>query len=521
MNQEHPQAPSPTLLRALLWLLALLPLLISAVWINPASLHLEGMWSVLNDQVVYIDAARNLLAQGKLEAGVLYPSTLLQDYGRNYMYMPGHAMTLAASFWLLGDSPLSAVLPSLLALALACLALWMLGRKLLGPQEGLHATWILLAVPPIVIYSLTAMSELTFLAAGLVALALFAHLPTRAQALAAPALLLLPFFFRETGALWIIPMVALSLRDEQGSLSMKGLPRAALALVLSVLLLGTLYKLDWVQDRPSLWLQNFYSDTVAGKYLDAYSVTRAQEADVPWLQHLIHLTGYNLVDLLNTLLRFTFESLALHLSLWTPLVLVSLAWRHRRLRALALGTLLYQVVLILLLTLFYRWSTQIGLRQLLPLWPMSALLLAGLLHQADTQPSRRRAVVAALAALCLGVTSYGNYEVTILDAYQATLTRLFQQIPIPPHSTVILSPSMGPTFLYEKPGNTWALPPSNEPTMQLLKQKHGVDAIVMNEQEISYLLSERAVQIAGVAPVGNFNIGDTTGFLFLPPQDKP
>jgi 4-amino-4-deoxy-L-arabinose transferase-like glycosyltransferase len=514
--------PSPALQRALLWLLALTPLLLSAVWIDPSTLHLEGMWSVLNDQVVYIDAARSLLAHGKLEAGVIYPSTLLQDYGRNYMYMPGHASVLAASFWLLGDSPLSATLPSLLGLLLSCLAAWALVKKLWGGVAAQHSARLLLLLPPLVIYALTAMSELTFMATGLGALAAFVHLPRRLRPWLAPALLLPPFLFRETGALWIIPMVALLLRDEEGDLSLKRLPQAGLALGLGVLCLGAIYQLDWVQDRPSLWLQNLYSRNFVGKYMDAYSVTRIQETNPGLVSSILHHAGGNLQALGQALGKFSFEALSLHLALWGPALAAWWAWGRRELRPVALGTLLYHLTLVVLLTLFYKWDTQIGLRQMLPPLVLAALLLGGRLATLE-QPGRRALRLGALGALwllCLGTSLRGSYEVTALDSYQRNLTTFLQSLPLPKDSTVVLSFQFGPTFLYYNPDSYWALPPAGDPTMQLLEDKHDVRALVMTERDISMFIPEAAIHTAGLEAVNSFGEGHLKSFLFLPVGEK-
>jgi hypothetical protein len=204
--------------------------------------------SAENDQVDYISVARNLVDSGTLSSNIIYPSTLTQSATRNYLYMPGHFFALAASYRLLGFGPLQSLLPSILSFVLAAVLIFLVGYRLYDRRTGLLAAFLFSILPANLYLALTAMCELTLVAACLVAFTGFVFTPSRWRPCAAPFLLAVPFVFRETAALLVIPMVTMVLFEG-------GKWQAGRALVLSlasVAVLTAVFQLDFVAGRPEL-----------------------------------------------------------------------------------------------------------------------------------------------------------------------------------------------------------------------------------------------------------------------------
>ena len=172
------------------------------------SLHLGAGY--LNDQLVYVSVARHFVDTGKLQSSVIYPSTLLQHATHDYFYMPGYFMVLAAAFRWFGYSPFVAVLPSLISYALVPVLVYLIGLRVYGPGVATAAGLLSASLAPFGLFACVAMMELPFAVTCLGALAGFLYLPTRAKPLIGPALLAIPFFFRELAALLLIPLVVLT-----------------------------------------------------------------------------------------------------------------------------------------------------------------------------------------------------------------------------------------------------------------------------------------------------------------------
>src|SRR5258707_12839709 len=79
-------------------LLGIAFLLIGSRIIDTRQPHLYG---ALNDQIAYLNVARNLLEKGTLHSNTVLPSTLWQKTTNDVLYMPGHPMTVPLSYKLL------------------------------------------------------------------------------------------------------------------------------------------------------------------------------------------------------------------------------------------------------------------------------------------------------------------------------------------------------------------------------------------------------------------------------------
>jgi 4-amino-4-deoxy-L-arabinose transferase-like glycosyltransferase len=467
---------------------AALLILLYARLVGLRRLHLLGWDLALNDQAIYIDAARHLLAQGELTTGAIYPSTLLQDYGRNYLYMPGHAVLLALSFAAFGDAPWSAMLPNLLGYLLCLTGIWITGRTLAGMRAGALAALGFALTPAFLVFAFSAMAELTSLAAGLLALAAFVHLPLRSRHWAAPLLLLGPFLCRETGALWVVPMLVLTL-SEGGLRRRERWRAAAVTLVGSIVILGAVHGLDWIADRPSLWGHNLYG---TAKYSDAFALERLERNPDAVLDAALRHIRSNLRALLGVLATASVESWNLHLVLWIPLLGAWWAWRTPRLRPLVVAWALFAGSFVALITTLYRWDTLVGLRHMLSPMLMGLLVSGAAVAERNPTPRHMAAVGAALGIwlLALALVVRSAAAVTRWQEIEDRMLELVQRIPVPARGVFVTNPAVGPIYLYHRPLRTWAFTPADAPTLRLLERKHDVRGALLTSEEIAALTEE-------------------------------
>jgi len=184
-------------------LLALATLALHAAWYDPGRLHVSGAFV---DQAAYVTTARTLVDEGELRSGLVFPT--VAHLPRWRPYMPGHYLSLALSYGLFGWGVLQSLLPNLLAYVLATLGVFGIAERTCGRRRAFVAAFLFAWFPANVTFAFTAMAEGTFVAACVVALWGFAVAPARWRPLALPLLVALPFLFRETALLLLLPMVA-------------------------------------------------------------------------------------------------------------------------------------------------------------------------------------------------------------------------------------------------------------------------------------------------------------------------
>lgn len=454
------------------------------VQIDPGRVHLLGLDHTLNDQAVYIDAARHIRDDGMLYAGAYYPSTLLQDYGRNYFYMPGHAAVLFASISLLGDSPFAALAPGLISYILCIACLFLLCRRMIGSSAGFAATAGFLAFPPFLVYAASAMAEMTFLASGAVVYTVFTYLPPGRRHLLVPVLIVVPFMFRESGVVWLLPIVSQLLTDSGFSMRTR-LSRATVALLGSLAVLAVIMFSEWAGDRPSLFLQNLYGSSFEEKYTSAIALDTLQRDPSELVRALLERAGSNISSLLDILSSSRPESIFLHLVLWPPFIASISEWRKRRIRPLVASWALTSMAFILFISFLYRWDTMIGLRHMLTP-AFTGLLVTGSCIDQTThklKPWMRAilAVVLIAASSILYLESADN--VTEWDGVQDKAIRVMDEAGVPEGGVLISDISLGPIYLFSYPGSGWLLPPSDEPTLRLADEKLDITGILLFESD--------------------------------------
>jgi 4-amino-4-deoxy-L-arabinose transferase-like glycosyltransferase len=481
-----------------------------AVGVGLDTLHIMGMSSTFNDQVIYVDAARHLLATGELTTGMIYPSTLLQEYGRNFFYMPGHAVVLALSMGLLGDSAASAMLPSLLA-HLVCLGcLFLLGRRLVDTRAGVFAAASFALTPIFIVYAFSAMAEMTTLATCLVALTAFVHLPRRVRPWAAPFLLLVPFLFRETTAFWIAPMVVLLLVDEKAS-RVERWRGALVASFGSVIGLGIVYRLDWIADRPSLWAQNLFGRSFHDKYTDAYSIS-GLDVDATMISSAIaDLAIANLGGFLALLATPSFEAVVFHGLVWLPIGAAWLAWRSRPLRPLVMAWALLAVITFVFATLFYRWNFFIGIRQLLPPMALGLLVLGAALADLTRGWRPRFVMIPACAAWLVSCALVIAQTSVVIgrDDLERKIRDVLRRTTVPDTGLFIAHHNIGLVRLLDTPLSSVAFPPTNRATLELLADRYDLRSALLREHDVQRL------KPAAIGAVGLEEVGSIMGNRFF------
>ena len=455
----------------------ILNIVIYGFMVDITRLHLFGLHGTFVDQEFYIDAARHVIDEGKLDSTVIWTSTLNQVYHRNYFYMPGHALAIAVSYRIMGESPVTSILPGVFAY-LGCIALlYIIGSRLVNRRVGSLSGFLFAIFPPSLIYGFSAMSEMTLLCACLAAFTAFLYLPVRYRHVAGPLLLCVPFLFRETGPLWIVPMVAVMLTETRGP---KWKTEVIAFIGISLILLLAIYRLDWIQDRPSLFYQNLLSKTFGDKYMDAFAALQKPSSITEWAEILVARGLQNLRTLVRILLGRgdLLEILLLHLLLWPPLlVLLTLRWMGR-LRNLVFAYAVMAVVLFGAITFLYHWETYIGIRQAMLISPLGAIAAGCFFDRLCPDRRRLASVVVVITTLMLPISLAAAVSINRSDSKMKYFELVLQTIDIDQRGTLISSHEFGVPYLYRNRRGKWAYMPANEKTLLLLQKKYPVSAVI-------------------------------------------
>jgi len=378
--------------------LAVVALWLVAGYFDPGRLHIRGMSSRLNDQAGYITTARILADTGELRSGLVMPA--FADNPASRVYMPGHYALLALSYKLFGYSVWTSLLPNLLAFVVAAVAVFLIGARRYGPLAGGAASIFMILFPPNLLFAFTAMAEGTFLAVGILGFGVFTCLGERGRLLAAPFLVGSSFLFRETGALWVVPLGLMMLFEARSW----GRRRAILLVVATVGVVFALNRWQLASGKeapPLTWLMGSRFN-----YGDAQAVATAQNALAPDQLPGLVLTNVarNFENLIDKVLaapgQFEGSSVLVMLTVLVATVLVGLV-RIRR-DSLPLGAAGMALA---------TWALAFGLYDVVGLkllrssmffMPICAVALAGTACRAFGAPQRAgRAAFSVLAVIVL------------------------------------------------------------------------------------------------------------------------
>jgi len=449
---------------------------------DPSRLH---VWGRFVDQAGYVTTARHLAETGELRSGLVYPSFL--DDPRWRPYLPGHYVALALSYSVLGYSAFASLLPNLIAFVVVAVGTFLIARRVGGSiRTGLVATVLFAFFPSFLLYAFSAMAELTFTAAGVGALAIFLHLPERWRAAATPLLVALPFLFRETGALLVLPMAAFLAFPEGGD----GRPRwrrAGLALAGTAVLLGSLNAwqiADGKGDAPLNWvLEGSFN------YADATAEPPEPLSPLGWVRAVATNVGRNVAELWNQA-RIDLFDVRVPGALWIALLLainVFVARKEGRRNPMALGAAAAGAVLYVLIFGLYDVKSEKLLRSSMFLYPL--VLPAAVAFAAGNLSRRsRRLGVGALVLAAAGglwVARDLGRAFRAEDAAVDLLTQRIHAMGPPPDRLLVGHFPTTLNYAVQHYPTRWAFLPQNEETLELLNERYPVGMVVLPERSMA------------------------------------
>jgi hypothetical protein len=459
-------------------------------------LHISGLSDALNDQVGYISVARNFVEHGELRSSIIYPATLRQGKTRNYLHMPGQYWALAAAYRVCGFGVLPSLLPSLLAFVLAAVALWLAGRTLYDAETGLLAALFFVVFPANVVFALTAMAELPLIGACVVAFTGFLFVSPRWRPYAGALLLVIPFLFRETAALLVIPMAALALRDG----GRWGYGRAALLLIASVVVLASVYRSEMSAQRPGLNTYQIDDAHSLAKYDDA-TVAAAPASGKDWLAAAAANTVVNGRRLFATLASSPLERISLVIIAVGTLLVMAYGVGQARRDPLPLACGVLALVGFAFVFALYAIDRYRGVRTLLCTYPFIALGLARLLRERGRLPALLLLAVLAFAgAKTIAAVGDDYLRTDDADDAAADLMRAVGH----DDSRLLVAPFwIALPYVYEHHPVRWSFVPGNLPTLQLLAARYEIGTVVLPHDGASTLGADD-LQRFGLEPQGKF-----------------
>lgn len=489
-------------------------------YVNLDYIYAGGLGGIMNDQIGYINAARYLEAFGKLEGLTIYPSTLLQETPKNYFYMPGMYVALAAGFRVLGYSATSAFIPGLLSYLLALPLTYLLGARVYGRSAGYLASVLVALFPVNVIFAFSAMGEMPLLALTTLSLTVFVFVPARHQVWAGPLLLLPPMLFRETGAVAGAVMFALLLLDRE-------IPRKAaigraglFAVGCAIVVLGVLFS-PLAAGRPNLTLNNL-TDDGPRVYSDAFAI---QDVDRS-LSNVANLIQKKFLQNLGILFRQRpdpYERLALWFLLAAiPIAGISGAVRRDR---FAIGVAAAVAMLTAVLFALYTVWLYRSVRNLLLLQPACAVVFSGILlrelrHRTIRSATVAVVLVASLTFLLTAASAAYAEQNTLIVADERHLSFL-RTVGHDPRKVLMTPVRMTNRYLIDAFPARWSFIPANAETLRLVQERYDVGTIVypiLSDRFRSELgfLSLAELRACGWEPVQYRSHGPVRFLVFKP-----
>ena len=493
-----------------------LPLILGSLFVDWDSL--VGLNTTLNDQVGYVSVARNWADSGTLNSNLIYPSVLTQNVTRNSLYMPGHYWVLGATYKLIGYSVAHSLLPSLFALVLSTVMMFVIGSQLYTPAVAYLGCALFLFFPLNLIYAFTAMAEMTAVAAGLVAFAVFLRVPPRWKPLVGPLLLVLPMAFRETGAaiaVLMAPMIFQQSRQRWRPVALFG--------ALTLVVVGLVVASPLSTGRPSLLQANVFggSDAV---YSDAFALATFH----PHLGDWGRAIGTKVLGNLHTLLlprswirpeHWLEYGSMLFLLTGIP---VGLGWwpRHRRPDRLFLGVAgMVLVIVLFILSLYTVWKFR-GVRVLLVAQPFVALLYAVRLKEFPKRlpAARHISEFAVVGAAVIGLSAaYNVFQgEQRINQQSARDTAFLESLGLDDRGLLVSPYWLSLDYVHKHHPVRWAFPPTNRATLRLLNERYPIGAVILPVAESMTDYTQQAVRPSDVAQIGLRDEGRISyrGFTF-------
>ena len=442
-----------------------------------------------NDQVGYITTARWLAETGELRSHLIYPAFVREPTWRNYM--PGNYYVLAAGELLFGPGPVAWRIPAMASFIVAAVGVFLIGRRFYGRVEGVVAALLFILFPPLTAFAFTAMPQLPFIAAGVTAFAVLALLPARARPWLVPALLVVPFLFRETGALLLIPMGLVVLGDRH---------RRRWSTPVAVVLSSTAFLYAVLQWQRAL-----------GKGSRPLHIFGALNYDNAYLPPSPPLTLARVAEGLGTNVSSNISALGAHLDRLDPahvslvvvaaLAALALAKGTRRdssgnrdLLALGAGVLFFVAAAVL--TTLYTWEYYRGMRAMLFTVPLIAVSLAPWLVTAlrrlrrHTEGRLPHPFGLLPGLLLLGALLAGAYRGgrAYARGFDPTAGRraveLLESLDLDHHGILVAPFDVSLDYVLRHYPLRWSFVPRNTRTLRLLAETYPVQTVIMRKDEL-------------------------------------
>lgn len=444
-----------------------------------------------NDQVGYLTSARWLAETGELRSHLIFPSRVREPNWR--LYMPGQYYVLSAGHLIFGDGPIAWRTPSFIAFVVSAVGIFVLGKSYYTLATGLVAAALFVGFPPITAFTFTAMPQLPFIAANVIAFCIFTLVPTRARAFAVPLVLALPFLFRETGAFLIIPMLIVMLGESRE----RPWRRVSAAALAAVVFLYALLAWQIATGKGSLPL-----DGRQFNYANAFRPEAPPMNLSVWIAGLVANVTRNLDVLARHAAQYDYVCVPAVILCAAAIVSLIRGVRGDR---LALGSGLLFGCVTLVITMFYTWERYRGLRSVLFTVPFLAVSVAPVVSALLSRI--RPKGFATVVVIGLSVLVYwGNVRMTrgFGGAEGARSVEVLENLNLDTSGVLISPVALSLDYVLRNYPLRWSYPPANAKTLELVAELYDVSTVIMREDDVGRRLTEQDLRNIGLVRAREF-----------------
>jgi 4-amino-4-deoxy-L-arabinose transferase-like glycosyltransferase len=459
-------------------ILPIVMLVFASFFVDPSRVHVSGLDHTLNDQVEYITTAQNLLRSGTLESSVIQTGTLVNG---SFHHMPGYPVLLAGFYKVFGVNMWSTLLPGLLAFIFSTILIYLIGKKLFDYRVGFAAFILAISFSPFLIYSFTAMVEMPFIFAALFCFLATVYLNPRLQSSLVPFLLILPFLFRETGSLLVIPL-AVYVQSKSASRKLFYFIKTILG---SVIVLAFVYKMLFSSGNSQMFLKNIIGASFDDKYRNAFLSDQGPTASA-----LLTALGSHFVEQVRLLgaglLRIvsSFQFFAIFTICWLSVLSFAFGFLKWPGRAFSLSVSLLSGATLFLILLFYRIDGQVGMRMLLFIYPFLLLSCAAILFLYSGL-RKTRITITAICAVTLLMNIYFfvhvSKAVTRYDDLDDQNTHFLEALHHDDQKTLVAPAFLALDYVLKHYPVLWAFEPANVQTWGLINDKMHVGTVIIRD----------------------------------------
>jgi len=409
-------------------------------------------------------------------------------------------------------------LPNIFSFIIATVCIYLIALRLYGRQVGIFSSFLFSIFPPIAAFTYTTMAELTVLASAALAFCIVVYLPSKLRPLLGPFILILPFVFRETGALLVIPMMLLILRDGTKGTSL----RAVAFLLGSILVLMLVQQLEFSSGRGSFQMGHLFGGEPGSvdRYRAVYSDAMWRpDPDLGWRDYWMAMTAN---------FKANAELLAVSLGRWPfslelfPLIIIMMSglvsllyWVFRpRPDLFPLGVGLLILVTLLLDSALFLTFTLGGLRHLLFTTPLAAVVVGRIAYHRLAREIPRVIVAVTLLVGSMFVLKGVGGDMGGQDGIDdATITFIEQHV-IHDDAELLVAPyPISLPYVFSHHPVHWSFVPANDATLLMLRDRYGIGTVVLPMQDQITRITSQGLDEVGFYRGLELRLGDGRGFL--------